>query len=855
MDLSTRVGLDKIVADTQQALSFYYNSSTLGRYILPWSRYEDAAKLAERIERTMMQFRNYPREIAQKYIEGLKRRQDSIVRTSTDSDFQKFLDGWYDSWFWREVAPVALLLPEVYIMLVATEKGGYRPAVVFPQYVTNFDMDPNLDLISIDMRINNARMMQLNSQGVIYYTSEKETDGNTKWWPVNDGEPYRHNLGFCPAVRIAYEENVEIATLEGTPSGHSFMFPLIQMTWADLQYRSMMTEAGYDHLHYQIVMSEKTAKTTAMTGMGSDMPIIEGSEEHGSTRYLSKPSFEMQTLRQIIKEDNPKEIFEAARLQGRFSNSAQTGAARLADLYPENGVLTNIAQYFWDLDDRILQMLARAMDVSVDVRWPTIFDTRGPSEALQDANLFVALAPKLPVAPSAIKEMTKNLQHVVLPGMPSGMLAQFDKETDRAPIPFMPPEVQQQIEKGQRAVVISSDGSSVAGGDGANKQKQLPPAGTEGGGSSQNTAGGGAGNEDLGGGGPGAGPDDLRDGGNVDPDGTDDNEFREVADPMALAFVACCETGAQGKPSEEEQEYEQMIEGLQEAEYEVEFINLANSLDALASLDPDVMVWNAVEGFHDKAQFEMHVAAYFELHHFRFTGSGAKALGLIQDKALTKTVLAGVGLAVKNAVLLRRGVDTPDMSHLAWPRMVKPAAEDASEGITAENVTHNDEEMQRVVSRLYTITDSILVEEYVEGREILVGILGNGKERVVLPPMEIEFTGEAKIVTKDAKQNSDSKDFDEVVTKDAVLTDTERTAIEQAVLTATRALGVQDYARVDIRLTKEGVPVIIEVNPNPDLSPDHGFGGSAQLAGMKFPDLLDRIVKIAQKRYEPRGAQ
>ena len=862
MDLSTRVGLDKIVGDTQQALSFYYNSSTLGRYILPWSRFEDAGKLSERIERTMMQFRNYPREVVQKYIEGLKRRQDSIVRTSSDKDFQKFLDGYYDSWFWREVAPIALLLPEVYVMLVATDNGGYRPAVVFPQYVTNFDMDPNLDLVSIDMRINAARIMQLNAQGVVYYTSENDKDSGTQWWPVNEGEPYRHNLGFCPCVRIAYEENVEIVTLEGSPVGHSFMFPILQMTWADLQYRSMMTEAGYDHLHYQIVMSEKTAKTTAMTGMGSDMPIIEGSQEHGSTRYLSKPSFEMQTLRQIVKEDNPKEIFEAARLQGRFSNSAQTGAARMADLYPENGVLTNIAQYFWDLDDRILQMLARAMGVTVDVRWPTIFDTRGPSEALQDAQTLLNMAPKLPTSPSAIKEMTKNLQHIILPGMPSGQLAKFDKETDRAPIPFMPPEVQQQIEKGKR-VTLTVDPTPVAGGDGtAPSQKQLPPAGKDEvkelpAAAPQQSPVGGPDDEGVDDRGQGNGSDGVRDGGTANPErGTDlghDEEIREVASPMALAFVACCETGAKGKPSEEEEEYEQIVEGLQEAEYEVEFINLGNSLDALASLDPEIMVWNAVEGFHDKAQFEMHVAAYFELHGFRFTGSGAKALGLIQDKALTKTVLAGIGLSVKNAVLLKRGVDTPDMSHLTWPRMVKPAAEDASEGITAENVTHNDEEMQRVISRLYTITDSILVEEYVDGREILVGVLGNGKERIMLPPMEIKFLGEAKIVTKDAKQNSDSKDFGEVETVDAELTDAEKLAIEDAVLRATRALGVQDYARVDIRLTNEGIPVIIEINPNPDLSPDHGFGGSAQLAGMKFPDLLDRIVKIAQKRYEPRG--
>lgn len=845
MDLSTRVGLDKIVSDTRQALALYFNSALIGDYIVAWSRFEEITKLAERRERTMMQYRNYPREIIRKYIEGLQRRQDSILRVSTDPEFQKFLDGWYDAWFWREVASMAILLPELYVMLIPTEDGAYRPAVVFPQYITNYEMDPNLDVVSIEMKLEQGKkLMMLNAESSLYYLSENDKDGKSQWWPMYDGEPVHHNLGFCPVVRIAYEENVEIATLEGTPAGHSFLYPIVQLTTADLQFRSMLTEAGYDHLHYQIAMTETTAKKTAMTGAGSDMPIIEIPEDRGSTRYLSKPSFEMQTLRQIVHEDNPKEIFEAARLQGRFSNSAQTGAARMADLYPENGVLTNLAAYLWDLDDRIVQMLARALRLNASVRWPTIFDTRGPSEVLGDANLLLGMAPKLPTSPSAIREMTKNLQHIVNPGMPTGMLSKFDNETDHAPIPFMPPEIQKQIQQGASTRAVVAPGPVPATGG----QLQLPPTGPNEAdeGARNNTpqtpAGGGVGDGGSGPDSEGDGPDGLRDGGDHGMD-------RTVVGTMALTFVTNCQKG------EEEDEYEQMLEGLQEAGYEVEFVNVLNSLDALLELDPDVMIWNAIEGFHDRAQLEMHAAAAMELAHFRFTGSGAKTLGLLQDKAMTKTILAGVGLAVKRAVLLKRGVDTPDMGYLSWPRMVKPAAEDASEGITAENVTHNDEEMQRVIARLFTITDSILVEEYVEGRELLVGVLGNGRERTVLPPMEIEFLGEAKIVTQDAKQKSDSKDFDEVVSKDAVLTPAERQVIENVVLTATRALEIQDYARCDIRLTKEGVPVIIEINPNPDLSPDHGFGGSAQLAGIKFPELLDRIIKIAEKRYEPRGAQ
>lgn len=837
-----------------------------------YSRYEDAEALVERQNRTLMKSKNYVREIIHKYLEGLYRRQDSIQRTSPNKNFQKFLDGWYDAWFRREVAPMALLLPELYVMLVPAKGDAFRPAVVFPQYITNFELTPELDLISVDMR-RDKLVIRMNDESVEHYTGSIDKDTNMLTWPMNEGNEVRHNMGFCPIIRAAYEENVEISLLEGTPVGHSFMYPVIMLATGDMQDRSMLTEAVHDHMSYQMIMGMKTATETFKSGLGSDMPIIESPEEHGTTRYLSKPSLEIEQLRKLVFEDNPKEIYETARLQSRFSSSAQTGAARAFDLWPENGVLTTIANYFWDIDDRIVQMLAKAMNVTAEVTYPTVFDTRTPSDTLRDAQAYISLIKDGPASESAIRETFNAATHAVMPGLSSEKLARFDNETKGAPIPWLEAEKLKLAAMQNPPAEGGADGQSRDGGqknepgngglpasgggekDGSQTRKQLPAAGqTEGGEGKGNSApqskpdGGSSGNDIDGKDRQGNGFDAVRNGG-------DNVVHREVANGMEIALVANCEAGTNGKASDEEEEYEQLIEGLEEAGYEVTFINLANSLDTLLSLDPNVMVWNAIEEFHDKAQFEMHCAAYLELAHFHFTGSGAKTLGLLQDKALAKTVLAGVGCAVKNAVLLRRGVAEPDMSHLAWPRMVKPAAEDASEGITAENVTNNDQEMRRVISRLYTITDSILVEEYAEGRELLVGVLGNGNERIVLPPMEIEFLGKAKIVTQDAKQNSDSEDFDQVVTKDAVLTPQEIEAIDEAVLTATRALGVQDYARVDIRLTPEGIPIIIEINPNPDLSPEHGFGGSAQLAGMTFPQLLERIVKIAQKRYEPRGAQ
>ena len=146
---------------------------------------------------------------------------------------------------------MALLLPELYVMLIPTDGGGYRPAVVFPQHISNYEMDANMDLITVEAKIEGGKkIMQLSADGVLYFLPEADKDGRSSWWPENDGVPYHHNLGFCPMVRWACEENLEIATLEGTPVGHSFIYPIIQLATADMQFRSMMSEAGDDHLHY-----------------------------------------------------------------------------------------------------------------------------------------------------------------------------------------------------------------------------------------------------------------------------------------------------------------------------------------------------------------------------------------------------------------------------------------------------------------------------------------------------------------------------------------------------------------------------------------------------------------------------
>jgi D-alanine-D-alanine ligase len=846
MEVKTRTGLDKIASDVQMALSLYYKSKSLREYIIRWSRKETQEKLEERRDRTLTKYRNYPREVANKYIEGLLRRQDAIRRTSSDPDFAKFLNGWYDDWFWREIAPIALILPEVWAMAIPMGKRAFRPAVVFPQYVTNFASNPSGDIVEVDLKLKETTLMHMDGVGTSYASRMTGDKGELYWTKMessdNGPSESQHGLDFCPIVRIAYEENVSIAAMESTPVGHAFMYDTLMMTQGDLQFRSMFMEAAHDHLHYQLVMGEQTARATIAMGMGSDTPVVETKEEHNTTRYLGLPQVQLTELNKIIHEDNPREIFEQARLQSRFSSSAQTGPARELDLWPENGVLTTISGFFWRIDDQIVQMLARANGVKAEVRWPTIFDMRTPSDTLKDTQQFFSLASKsgAPASERALREMTKNVQRTLNPTLPSELLDIIDKESDRAPIPFLNPPSADLPGAQPSPVGLPATGPQK-GPQGQGGNTPQAPAGGPASPSAASQDGGANGQNAVPTGRPGGGS-----GGSADAGTGASKAGGEVHAGMEIVLAANVE-------AREEEDYEDIVEAFEKAGYTVTFLNVQDNLDRLFSITSDTpFVFNAIEQFFDRSQFEMNVAAYFELAHVRYTGSSAKTLGLVQDKALTKTVLAGVGLACVRAVLVRPDQERPATEHLTWPRMVKFAAEDASEGITSANVTNNEREMEQVIDRLWEMKPDapIFIEEYIDGREILVAVLGNGDERRCLPPIEIMFEGKSKIVTEDSKTKPDSEDFNSVMSQEAELTDAERAAVEDAALMACRATEIRDYARVDIRLKADGVAYVIEINPNPDLTPEHGFGGSAALAGLDFPALLDTIVQIARKRYE-----
>lgn len=276
--------------------------------------------------------------------------------------------------------------------------------------------------------------------------------------------------------------------------------------------------------------------------------------------------------------------------------------------------------------------------------------------------------------------------------------------------------------------------------------------------------------------------------------------------------------------------------------------------EALAR-DKSEVVFNVCDGLGGVTARAMQVVGLLELFEKRFTGSGSEAMAIAQDKVLTKQLFAQYGISSPRFAVL-------DRAHLEWvdqlefPLIVKPSNEDASIGITDGAVVNDVRGLLERVSWIHTeIERPALIEEYVEGREIYAAILGNNPPEV-LPLLEWPLTGGPsghKIATYEAKWDRAHADYQEVA--DHFATDlspevVER--IERAAVKAFRALRLEDYARVDIRLAADGTPYFLEVNANPFLDPRAEVAMAARAKGLEYGELAERILTLALERYPPR---
>jgi D-alanine-D-alanine ligase len=287
---------------------------------------------------------------------------------------------------------------------------------------------------------------------------------------------------------------------------------------------------------------------------------------------------------------------------------------------------------------------------------------------------------------------------------------------------------------------------------------------------------------------------------------------------------------------------------------------LAAHLDALRP----AVVFNMGESFAGSTAMEPHLAAMLELLGIPYTGSSLLTLALARDKALAQRLLEAYGLPVVKSVAvgygdgIGNGMDEGGLEGLAEgavsgltpPLFVKPCFEDASHGITSENFCANAAEaLRRAAALSREFQQPCLIQEFLPGREFLAGVILDGQ---LLPLSEIDWQlpeGWPRILTGESKWMEESLYFRGTPVKcPAEVEDPLAGQLRDLARRAYQALECRDYARVDIRLDGQGAPHILEVNPNPDLSPEAGLARAAIRGGISYDELIIGIVRQALAR-------
>ncbi len=303
------------------------------------------------------------------------------------------------------------------------------------------------------------------------------------------------------------------------------------------------------------------------------------------------------------------------------------------------------------------------------------------------------------------------------------------------------------------------------------------------------------------------------------------------------------------------EEYKAVAKALRREGFRARAVNVKEDLGRLERLlrrNPPDVIFNLVEYIHDDPELEPHVASLFELHHVAYTGAPPFALTLCQRKGLAKQLLQANGVPTPRFTVLH-APKPPSLRGFHYPLIVKPAREDASTGIDQESVVSDAAELkQRLEYLFHEFAPPFLLEEFIDGPELHVAVLGNDPPRV-LPPIEWDFSelpeGYPPIISFAAKWNPLHEVYHRVHTLcPPELPRRVLEKVEDVALRAYALTGCRDYARLDIRLDRKNRPFVLEVNPNPDLTEGVSLMESAEVAGYSFSQTLKMIVQFALER-------
>lgn len=304
----------------------------------------------------------------------------------------------------------------------------------------------------------------------------------------------------------------------------------------------------------------------------------------------------------------------------------------------------------------------------------------------------------------------------------------------------------------------------------------------------------------------------------------------------------------EGKPTEAD-----VLDCLQRLGHEADtlavFDDVACIVEKLKSFGPEV-VFNLTESFHCNRALEPNIPALLDLMRVKYTGTGACGLMLCKDKALAKKVLAYHRVRVPHFVISTESRPLKHLRRFVYPAFVKPVGEESSDGIAKASFAKSEEEaLERARFIHEKFHCDALIEEYIDGRELYLSVMGNRK-LTALPPREIFFhevpDDAPKFATFKAKwddryrkkwgiQNGPAKEL---------AADVEE-RLARLARKVYRVLNIRGFGRIDVRLTPAGEIVVIEANPNPSLACEDDFAQSAAAAGMPYDVLIQKILDSA----------
>jgi D-alanine-D-alanine ligase len=260
------------------------------------------------------------------------------------------------------------------------------------------------------------------------------------------------------------------------------------------------------------------------------------------------------------------------------------------------------------------------------------------------------------------------------------------------------------------------------------------------------------------------------------------------------------------------------------------------------------LIFNLCESVDGVAELEPSVISAVEVIGVPYTGSSSWTTAMTLRKHVVNSLLDRAGLPIPRFALVHPGDPMP---HVGYPAIVKPSAEDASIGVEQRSVVRNARQLAERVVAMHERWDEVLVQKYVDGREVNVGILGDQ----ALPVAEIMFDGMPRgmwrIVSYRSKwETGCDEDLGGVPQCPAKMPKEQSEELKRIALKAWRLAGGEGYGRVDLRIDRAGKPWILEVNSNPDISPDAGLARMARVAGLEYADMIHAVCETALKRQK-----